>query len=117
MTDAKYLRIGFSSEEKAFMVFDSQDRIKDPLVLSRGAREQMYLAIRFGLIKSFESSGVILPVMTDDVLVNFDPKRARGAAEAFSALAETHQILFFTCHPETVEILKDLCPEIPIHTL
>lgn len=117
MTAEKYQRIGFSSEEKAFLVFDSYNKIKDPVFLSRGTREQMYLAIRFGLIKSFELNGMILPVMTDDILVNFDPERARGAADAFCELAKTHQAIFFTCHPETVEIFKALNSESPIHTL
>jgi uncharacterized protein YhaN len=41
-------------------------------------------------------------VIVDDVLVNFDPERAARAAEAFALLAQTHQVLVFTCHPTTV---------------
>jgi uncharacterized protein YhaN len=41
----------------------------------------------------------------DDILVNFDPDRAERAAEALHALAERHQVLFFTCHPRTAALV------------
>ena len=34
-------------------------------------------------------------------LVNFDPPRAKLAAESFAALSGTNQVLVFTCHPGT----------------
>ncbi|MBN1902228.1 AAA family ATPase [Candidatus Sumerlaeota bacterium] len=117
MTAGKYHRIGFSPEEKTFLVFDYRDNVKNPILLSRGAREQMYFAIRFGLIRSFESNGIVLPLMTDDILVNFDPERSRGAAQAFMELSQTHQTLFFTCHPETANIFKEFFSDIMIHQL
>ena len=42
----------------------------------------------------------------DDILVNFDPERARRTAESVAELAGTHQVLFFTCHPRTAELLS-----------
>jgi len=117
MTGGKYGRISFVREQESFCVFDSSEAKKEPFLLSRGALEQLYLALRFGLIKSYEESGVVLPVMTDDVLVNFDPERGRHAAEGFLALGESHQVLLFTCHPETVEIFKSLKPGIRVYTI
>ena len=46
-----------------------------------------------------------LPVVV--ALVNFDPQRARVAAESFAQLAETNQVLVFTCHPSTAEMFAD----------
>ena len=45
--------------------------------------------------------------MVDEALVNFDPERARLAAEAFAQLSETNQVLVFTCHPSTAEMFAD----------
>jgi uncharacterized protein YhaN len=42
----------------------------------------------------------------DDVLVNFDPERARGMAAALREFARHHQVLFFTCHPDTCALLR-----------
>jgi uncharacterized protein YhaN len=73
--------------------------------LSRGTGEQLYLALRFGLIEEFARHGETLPVVMDDILVNFDVDRASRAASAIRDLAERHQVLYFTCHPWTAELL------------
>lgn len=69
--------------------------------LSRGTAEQLYLAMRFGLVEHFAQGGEALPIVMDDVLVNFDPERAERAARSIEELANRHQILYFTCHPTT----------------
>ncbi|HEX7195354.1 MAG TPA: hypothetical protein VF364_00825, partial [Candidatus Limnocylindria bacterium] len=73
--------------------------------LSRGTAEQLYLALRFGLIEEFARHAEALPVVMDDILVNFDAERAGRAAAAIRELAERHQVLYFTCHPWTAELL------------
>ena len=50
-------------------------------------------------------------MIVDDVLVNFDPERAARAAEAFALLAQTHQVLVFTCHPTTVAQVLAAAPD------
>ena len=77
-----------------------------------GTREQLYLSLRFGLIREFGERTEGLPVVVvDEVLVNFDPKRAGRAARAFAELANTHQLLVYTCHPETVALFTDVASE------
>ena len=73
--------------------------------LSRGTAEQLYLALRFGLIEQFARTAEPLPVVMDDILVNFDAERAARAASAIRSLSERHQVLYFTCHPWTAELL------------
>ena len=70
--------------------------------LSRGTSEQLYLALRFGLVQHFvETSGEPLPIVMDDILVNFDEDRAARAARSIEELAQTCQVIYFTCHPST----------------
>jgi hypothetical protein len=73
--------------------------------LSRGTAEQLYLALRVGLISSLGATGAALPVLMDDVVVNFDPIRREGAVTAIAELAAMRQVIFFTCHPETAAAL------------
>jgi uncharacterized protein YhaN len=80
-----------------------ESRVTDEL--SRGTGEQLYLALRFGLIEEFARHGEPLPVVMDDILVNFDEERAARAASAIRELASRHQVLYFTCHPWTAELL------------
>ncbi|MGI8658433.1 MAG: AAA family ATPase [Candidatus Limnocylindria bacterium] len=73
--------------------------------LSRGTAEQLYLALRFGLIEEFARHAEPLPVVMDDILVNFDPERAGRASAAIRELATRHQVLYFTCHAWTADAL------------
>jgi uncharacterized protein YhaN len=72
--------------------------------LSRGTLEQVYLALRLAHVHVYHQGEMAFPLMMDDVLVNFDPVRARSAAATLTEFSrETGvQILFFTCHPGTV---------------
>jgi uncharacterized protein YhaN len=76
----------------------------DATSLSRGTVEQLYLCLRLGLADSFAERSVSLPVVLDDVLVNFDPDRARAVATELAASARSHQIIFMTCHPHLAEL-------------
>ena len=67
----------------------------------RRTPRQLHLALRSGLVREFGERAESLPVVVDEVLVNFDPLRAKQAAESFAALSGTNQVLVFTCHPGT----------------
>jgi len=69
--------------------------------LSKGTAEQLYLALRFGLVSHFTETAEALPILMDDILVNFDDDRADSAARSIEELAQRHQVIYFTCHPQT----------------
>ena len=69
--------------------------------LSTGTAQQLYLAIRFGLVEHFAEAAEPLPIVMDDILVNFDDERAELAARSIEQLATRHQVIYFTCHPAT----------------
>ncbi len=87
-------------------VADQVGARKDIPDLSRGTAEELYLALRFGLVREFARRAEPLPVIMDDILVNFDPKRAKEACEALAELSKDQQVLLFTCHPETVDLVR-----------
>ena len=99
----RYRQVQAPLGEQRINLVEAGGAAKEPAQLSRGTREQLYLALRFGLIRELGARTEPLPVVVDEVLVNFDPGRAEQAALAFHGLAETHQVLVFTCHPETAE--------------
>ena len=98
ITGQRYRGLYAPIGEQTITVTDAQGGSKLPAELSRGTREQLYLSLRFGLILEFGEHAERLPVVVDEALVNFDPERARLASEAFTRLAETNQVLVFTCH-------------------
>ena len=75
--------------------------------LSGGTREQLFLAIRFAMIEHFSNQGVELPIVLDDILVNFDEQRTRAAIEELlRQTGDNQQILFFTCHQHLAEMFR-----------
>jgi uncharacterized protein YhaN len=83
-------------------------RIEEEL-LSRGTLEQLYLSMRLAHLDVYHREKFNIPMMMDDVLVNFDPQRATRTADALTKFAEETglQILFFTCHPHTADLFPD----------
>lgn len=107
LTGGRYSKLQITIGEQEITVIEDGKSAKTPAQLSRGTREQLYLALRFGLIQSMGDNAESLPVIVDEVLVNFDPERAKRAAEAFVELSRTNQVLVLTCHPQTVQLFQE----------
>ncbi len=84
----------------------SSDR-KEEKSWSAGLADQVYLAIRLGLAREFGRHSEPLPVILDDVLVKFDPRRRRNAARVILDFAREQQVLLFSCHPEFMAIMEE----------
>ena len=107
VTGHRYTRLFAPVGEQTITVTDASGRDRRPAELSRGTREQLYLALRFGLIREFGEHAERLPVVVDEALVNFDPARASLAAGAFAKLSESNQVLVFTCHHTTADMFAN----------
>ena len=108
ITGQRYDRLYVPMGERTVTVEEHTGARKLPSQLSRGTREQLYLALRFGLVREFGEHAERLPVVVDEVLVNFDPERARLAADCFAQLSETNQVMVFTCHPAMVDLFANM---------
>ena len=111
ITEGRYRQVYAPLGEQTITVTDADGQTKQPSELSRGTREQLFLSLRFGLIRELGQRTEPLPVVVDEVLVNFDPERALRAAFAFTELSHTNQVLVFTCHPTVVELFRDAASE------
>ena len=77
--------------------------------LSHGTRELLYLSLRLALVAAYARRGVRLPMILDDVMVNFDSERAQATAELLRDFAlQGHQILLFTCHRHIQALFQSL---------
>ncbi|MDQ2674947.1 MAG: hypothetical protein M3Y40_09855, partial [Chloroflexota bacterium] len=105
ITNGRYERITAPPGDASVRVETESGDQLEPAELSRGTVEQLYLALRFGLIEEFARHAEPLPVVMDDILVNFDEARTERAASAIAQLADTHQVIFFTCREDTARVL------------
>jgi uncharacterized protein YhaN len=75
--------------------------------LSGGTREQLFLAIRLAMVKAFSNNGIELPMVLDDVTVNFDQQRSEAAVEALMGFTQSgQQLLVFTSHLHYAQLFQ-----------
>jgi uncharacterized protein YhaN len=111
VTTGAYQRIIQEQDRESLLVLDRNAQHKRPEDLSRGTAEQLYLCLRLALASEFARRSVSLPLIMDDVLVNFDPERARAVAQELARFSTQHQVLVFTCHPETANLFTEVSSE------
>ena len=69
--------------------------------LSFGAREQMGLISRLAYADLLREAGRPTLVILDDALVHSDAERLGNMKRVLFDAAERHQILLFSCHPDS----------------
>ena len=107
MTGGQYRRVWTPLTENLLFVEDASGKSLPVEVLSRGSREQLFLSLRLALCSLYARRGAVLPLVLDDVLVNFDAQRTRSAAAVLRDFAATgRQVLVFTCHEHVVKQFK-----------
>lgn len=102
ITGGQYSNIRVALDSGEVAVFDAREASKKIDQLSRGTREQLLISLRLGFIEGYEKQSEPLPVIVDEVLVNFDPDRAQHTANILQEFAKNRQVLLFTCRPETI---------------
>lgn len=111
LTDGRYHSITTAVDEARLDVHEKDGTLWKPERLSRGTREQVFLALRLALLRDLGRHDVTLPVIMDDALVNFDDARARSAARVLvEFLAEQgadRQMLVLTCHAHVAAIFHE----------
>ncbi|MBK9167005.1 MAG: AAA family ATPase [Bryobacterales bacterium] len=105
VTGGNFVRVLQQDGGVELLAVDRSGRHVRPEELSRGTMEQLFLCLRLGLAAEFARRNASLPLVMDDVLVNFDPERAVAMAACLREFSASHQTLFFTCHPETARML------------
>ncbi len=99
MTDGRFRRVWTPLEQRVLLAEDRDGRNYSLDQLSRGTREQLFLCLRLALASHFGRRSEPIPLVLDDVLVNFDQVRAESACLTLMDFAgESRQILLFTCH-------------------
>jgi len=116
LTRGRYRRVWTPLGEDVLRIDDAEGNSLAVEALSRGTREQLFLALRLALAGAYSRRGASLPLVLDDVLVNFDADRAKAAVAVLRDFAAAgHQVLVFTCHEHILKLFKSL--KVPVSRL
>ncbi|MGA1791340.1 MAG: ATP-binding protein [bacterium] len=103
VTNHRYASIVKPLDSDELLIRQRHGNPKGVTEMSRGTREQLYFAMRLGLIKEYESRSEPMPVIMDDIFVNFDDQRNPRAIRTLEAFAKERQVIVLTCHRSTLE--------------
>ena len=81
-----------------------------PDVMSTGTRDQLYLALRLAGLHAWTAAHEPLPLIVDDVLIQFDDSRAAAALSEMAELAAVTQVIFFTHHRHLLDVARAAVP-------
>ncbi len=108
ITGGNYHRIIKPIDQDDLLIENDRHERKGVLEMSRGTRQQLYLAMRFGLINEYETHAEPLPAVMDDVFVNFDDERDERIIKILSQFSKQRQVIVFTCHQRSLEAYKNI---------
>ena len=100
LTDERYTALLARAESPGRFMVEGPEGLK-PVDgrLSRGTQEQVYLALKLGLVDTLDPEGN-WPVFLDDVAVNFDRVRRSGFDALLETISKRRQVLYFTCRDD-----------------
>jgi uncharacterized protein YhaN len=109
LTGGKYTRIWTPLAHDILFVDTTDGQALSVQVLSRGTREQLFVSLRLALVAAYARRGIHLPMILDDVFVNFDAGRTKTACAVLRDFArQGHQLLVFTCHEHVWRMFQEL---------
>ena len=108
VTKGNYSRIFKPMDSEDIFIVNKNEQTKGLLEMSRGTREQLYLALRFGLIGEYEKRSEPLPIVMDDIFVNFDDDRNNQMRDRIIQFSKKRQVIILTCHKHTFDAYSSL---------
>ncbi len=90
---------------------------KEAAQLSKGARFQLYLALRVAGYHEVAKTRAPAPFIADDIMETFDHFRAEEALRLFAEMGRVGQVVYFTHHQHLAELATAVCPEARVHEL
>jgi len=85
--------------------------------LSKGARFQLYLALRVAGYHELAKTRPPAPFIADDIMETFDHFRAEEALRLFADMGRVGQVIYFTHHQHLAQIAQAVCAEARVHEL
>jgi len=75
--------------------------------MSEGSRDQLYLALRLAALELQVEQGFGMPLIADDLFINFDDRRTMAGLKMLGELSRSMQVVFLTHHDHLVPLAQE----------
>lgn len=83
-------------------------KLVDVSGMSEGSRDQLYLALRLAALELQIDQGRNLPLIADDLFINFDDTRTAAGLRVLGELSRRMQVVFLTHHDHLVPLAREV---------
>ena len=94
LTLGRYDRLNLGEDFTLRSGTRQEDILRDARWRSDGTADQLYLALRLSVAQELTPNA---PLILDDALVRFDEERMKAAMEVLREMAQSRQVIVFTC--------------------
>lgn len=102
------LRVDFVEDENILVGVRGNQQTVRVDAMSEGTSDQLFLALRLASLEIYFDQHQPVPVIIDDILINFDDERAQAALAALQRLARRTQVIYFTHHPHLLGLMAQI---------
>ena len=106
ITGGKYSRVKIDNSLEIGVINPETQEIVDINSLSGGTIDQIYFALRFGIVDSINNEA--LPLILDDCFIQYDDNRLKNIMNFLYKKSKERQIILFTCHMRENKILDGM---------
>lgn len=110
LTLGSFGRLLVDSEEAAPRLFGIRPGGEqvDVAGMSEGSRDQLYLALRLAALELQIDQGLSIPLIADDLFINFDDRRTAAGLQVLGELSRKMQVVFLTHHDHLVPLAREV---------
>ena len=76
--------------------------------LSEGTRDQLYLALRLAALDQQASQGSRMPLIADDLFINFDDRRTEAGLQVLGEVSRRMQVILLTHHDHLAPLARQV---------
>lgn len=108
LTRGSFSRLLVDTEEATPRLFGIRPngQAVDVTGMSEGSRDQLYLALRLAALELQIDQGLCLPLIADDLFINFDDDRTSAGLQVLGELSRHMQVVFLTHHDHLVPLAQ-----------
>ena len=102
----RVLRVEYEGGKAKLRTVRPGEEVDVARTLSDGTLDQLFLSLRLASIEQHLASQEAMPLVLDDIFINFDDDRTRAGIEVLAEFAQKTQVLLLTHHARTLELAK-----------
>ena len=106
ITHGRYDKVKIDNSLEIGVLNPETEELVDIGNLSGGTIDQLYFALRFGIVDSFHNGR--LPLILDDCFIQYDEGRLRNILNFLNEKSKERQIILFTCQKREHKILDEM---------